>query len=92
MLLQNPSSGAQKVSVPSLLSLSIWETDHRVQSDPQLPVLSLTLEHSFNIIIDAQEKRERENKVPQNVSLPAQETCRANRCAAASSHPSWTAP
>ena len=61
MLLQNPSSGAQSLHA-SLLSLSIWETDHRVQSDPQLPVLSLTLEHSFNIIIDAQEKGERKKK------------------------------
>lgn len=68
MLLQNPSSGAQKVSLPSLLSLSIWETDRRVQSDPQLPILSLTLEHSFNIIIDAQKKREKKKKMSTRMS------------------------
>lgn len=77
MLLQNPTSGAEKVSLPSLLSLSIWETDCRVQSDLQLPILSLTLEHSLNIIINAQKKREKKKFAHQNVCLPAQETRKA---------------
>lgn len=78
MLLQNPTSGAEKVALPSLLSLSIWEADRRVQSDLQLPILSLTLERSLNIIINAQKKRKKKKKVVhQNVSLPAQETRRA---------------
>ena len=74
---QNPTSGAEKVALPSLFSLSIWEADRIVQSDLQLPILSLTLERSLNIIINAQKKRKKKKVVHQNVSLPAQETRRA---------------
>ena len=56
---QNPTSGAEKVALPSLFSLSIWEADRIVQSDLQLPILSLTLERSLNIIINAQKKRKK---------------------------------
>lgn len=64
MLLQNPTSGAEKVSLPPLLSLSIWEADCRVQSSLQLPIFSLTLERSLNIIINAQKKREKRKNCP----------------------------
>ena len=73
---QNPTSGAEKVAMPSLLSLSIWEADRRVQSDLQLPILSLTLERSLNIIINAQKKRKKK-VLHKNVSMPSQETRRA---------------
>lgn len=68
MLLQNPTSGAEKVALPSLLSLSIWEADRRVQSDLQLPILSLTLERSLNIIINAQKKRKKKKKLSTRMS------------------------
>ena len=92
MLLQNPTSGAEKVALPSLLSLSIWEADRRVQSDLQLPILSLTLERSLNIIINAQKKRKKKKKSCPPECLPARpgDTQSPNHCAAASFHPSRT--